>query len=446
MTRFQEGTPPIQVLRDEQKNLAVQLQGEARNILGAELATSKLPSDGEEPNPVRLALTGQLVESANQVQVLKVHLEALSTQVGEIQAQVQQFPGMMQDYANLQQALQDTTKQLEELTSQRAALQFQARTQSPSSIEIVAEPDLPRDDSRRPLPLPEKRIPLPVAIAGLLGLGLGIGVAIALERLDTRWRSPREVAELTRLPMLALAPKTNFRRSARGSYAFQAAFRALWSRLVEMSDRPLKSLVVLAPDSGAGTSTIARHFAIAVAASGMRVLLVDGNLRHLTLDRRTNAANRPGLSDAILSDLNFNESIERSPWSDNVFILGAGRVHSDPSLLLASVKMKEVVVQLRESFDLVVYDTPALRQYPDAQLLAALTDGAIVALRLNRTRQMPTMHALAQLQAGGVPVWGTIANGTDEMEAIAYSCVHQNDRNLEERMLEETSSIESQQR
>ena len=446
LTRFQEGTPPIQVLRDEQKNLAAQLHAEARNILGAELAAVQLPSDGAEPNPVRVALTGQFIEAANQIQVLKVHLESLSREIGEIERQAQLFPGMMQDYANLQQALEQTTQQLEDLTSQQVALQFQAGTQPPSDWEIVAPPEIPRDELDRPVPLPDRRLPIPVAIAGLLGLGLGLGIAIALERLDTRLRDPQEVAELTGLPVLALVPKTNFRRSQRGSYAFQASLRALWSRLSARSDRPFKSLVVLSPESGGGTSTIARHFALAVAAAGMRVLLVDGNLRRATGNRRHRASTRPGLSDAIVTDLNFNSSIARSPWNDNVFVLSAGSPHTDPDLLLASTKMKQVAAQLRQSFDLVIYDAPALRQYPDGQLLAALTDGVAIVLKLDRSRRSPAMHALAQLQAGGIPVLGTIVNGADEMDAIAYSCVRQPDRHLEDWVLEEANSIESQQR
>lgn len=444
LTRFQEGSPPIQVLRDEHKHLRTQLQAEAQNILGDKFAASARPADAGEPNPVRLELTGQLIEAANNIQVLKVQLADLSTEAAEIEGRSQQFPAMMQEYANLQQALQQTTQQLEELTNQRRTLEFQARTQSPSEWEIVAEPDIPRDELDRPVPLPENGIPLPLALAGLLGLGLGVGVALGLERLDTRLHDPQEVAELTRLPLLALVPKTNFRRSSRGSYAFQAALRALWTRLQILGDRPVNSVTILAPDSGVGTSTISRHFALAVAAAGKRVLLVDGNLR-----RRASSgadSDRPGLSDAIVGDFNFNESIDRSPWNDNVFLLDAGNSHADPGLLLASVKIKTVAAQLLESFDFVIYDVPTLRQYPDAQLLAALTDGAIVALRLGRTRREPTMQALAQLQAGGIPILGTIANGVDEMAAIAYSCIQQNDRQTDNAEIGETQTIESQQR
>lgn len=105
---------------------------------------------------------------------------------------------------------------------------------------------------------------------------------------------------------------------------------------------------------------------------GQKVLPVDADLRLPQIHSLFDLANEPGLSNVISTNLPVLEAIQRSPW-DNLFVLTAGYIPPEPTKLLSSKKLQNVMEQLRHKFDLVIYDTPPLLSLVDSNLVASHT-------------------------------------------------------------------------
>jgi capsular exopolysaccharide synthesis family protein len=176
---------------------------------------------------------------------------------------------------------------------------------------------------------------------------------------------------------------------------------------------------------------------------GQRVLLVDANLRFPTLHKRVGLMNIQGLTDVISADLEWSNVIERSPIEDNLFVLSAGPIPPDPVRLLASQKMQELMDQLQASFDLVIYDTPPLLGFADANLLAANTNGVILVAGLGNLKRTVFQQALEEIQVSGTPILGVVANKAKEGTPASYSYYQQYYRQSAERTGEDEGNSTS---
>ena len=213
-------------------------------------------------------------------------------------------------------------------------------------------------------------------------------------------------------------------QAARSS--FFEVFRSLYTNILLLgSDTPIRSLVISSAAEEDGKTTVAIHLALAAAAMGQRVLLVDGNLRSPTIHNRVGLMNIQGLTDVISQDLDWNNVIERSPLEDNLFVLSAGPIPPDPIRLVASQKMQDLMSELQGAFDLVIYDTPPLVGFADANLLAANTNGLILVAGLGNLKRTIFQQALEELQVSGTPILGVIANKSKDATPASYSYYQQ---------------------
>jgi len=195
-------------------------------------------------------------------------------------------------------------------------------------------------------------------------------------------------------------------------YYFLESFGSLYTNLRLLSPAmSMRSLAIASAVIGDGKSTVAFYLAKTAAAVGLRVLLVDADLRVPQLHVRLGLPNVRGLSDAIATDLSLNDAIQRSPNEDNLFVLTAGYTPPDPIKLLSSKKMLYLMEQFQAFFDLVIYDTPPLVGLADGHILAAHTDGTILVVAIDRTDRTLVTKALEGLKISGASVLGTVVNG-----------------------------------
>jgi capsular exopolysaccharide synthesis family protein len=128
------------------------------------------------------------------------------------------------------------------------------------------------------------------------------------------------------------------------------------------------------------------------------------------------------LTDVISSDLDFNNVIEQSPLEDNLFVMSAGSIPPDPTRLLASEKMHDLMEKLQATFDLVIYDTPPLLGVADAYLLAANTNGVVLVAGLGKLKRSVLEQALEEIKVSGTPILGVVANkAKEESSSGSYS-------------------------
>jgi len=410
LARFREDNPAIQALRQKRKNLLPVLQQEAKRALG-----------------------NKLVEVGNQIAGLEMQAAKIAQAENSSNQQIKQLPALARHYTDLQRELVIATQSLNRFLEKRESLQIEV-AQKEIPWQVIAAPQIPT----LPISPNVQRTLILGAIAGILA---GIGAALLLERLDNGFHSAEDLKELIKLPLLGVIPfhkqlksqafatestveansdgyKVEVRDRNKEAYSyfpFLEAFRSLHTNISFLSsDTPIQSLVVSSAVQGDGKSTLALHLAETAAAMGRRVLLVDADLRRPQIHQALNLSNELGLSNVISGNLPVLDAIQRSPLEENFFVLAAGQIPPDPVKLLSSKKMQNIMHQLRQEFDLVIYDTPPLLGFADSSLLATHTNGIVLVVRAGKTDRSALMQALDRLKLSRATILGTVFNCTRE--------------------------------
>jgi Mrp family chromosome partitioning ATPase len=153
------------------------------------------------------------------------------------------------------------------------------------------------------------------------------------------------------------------------------------------------------------------HLARAAAEMGQRVLVVDANLVMPRVHTELDVPNFEGLYEVLTKGTDPNQLIQRSPQQQNLYVLPSGQGAAKAHKLVASQQMQQLMAQLHTMFDLILYDTPYLKGYSDANLLSLYTDAVLMVVQLGKTHRSELLQCLKRFQSGRVPVLGAIATG-----------------------------------
>lgn len=427
--RFSENSPMIQALREKQKNLSRLLKQQAQQIASSNSSRAAAnPRILTFQNSINKELNKQFVDTANQVQVLQVRNQAVTQAEAVLTQQVEQFPAITRRYNDLQRRLDIATNTLNQLLTQRETLRVEA-AQKEMPWEIVSEPRIPRDAAGNAIAAPRSTKKLPLAVIG--GFLLGLGAAMLRERSRKVFPSSEDTQIETKLSLLGLIPFAKIAQKLSNSSAvtgliqggaddssaslFFEAFHSLYTNIRFLpSNWSVHSLVVGSAAPGDGKTTVALHLAQAAAFMGQRVLVVDANLRSPQLHSRLDLPNLQGLSDLLSHNLPFSDVIQESPLQDNLFVLTSGQDLAGSGRLMASKKMQHLMQQFKSAFDLVIYDTPHLLDFPDANFLAANTDGILMVVGVGKTDRSVVMQVVDKLNAFRLPILGVVVNFVKE--------------------------------
>jgi len=143
--------------------------------------------------------------------------------------------------------------------------------------------------------------------------------------------------------------------------------------------------------------------------SAGRVCIVDANFRSPSLHEHFRAANVTGLSEAMKSAAPM-EAFARQAWNSHLWFVSAGAMGNDSNSVLSSARLRERVSELRAEFDYVLVDAPAVSESGDGALLGQMTDGILLVIGCNSTRRETARAAKESLEAGGVPILGSVLN------------------------------------
>jgi polysaccharide biosynthesis transport protein len=295
------------------------------------------------------------------------------------------------------------TQQLQGLIATRNALGQNAQV-----IQPAAPPSSPAS------PEPVKNALFALVFALLFAAAL---VAL-VDRLDRRLHDPDDLEKLTGAPLLVHIPPSAFPGSAPDP-GVPLAFQMLRDSLVYFNvDRQLDSLIVVSSLKGEGKTTVAANLAIAYARTGKRIIAMDADLRSPELALRLGLETTPGLSTVLAGDATLEDALrEVEPFGDTLRVLPGGPPPPNPSELLGSARMGQLLDGLVAESDLVIVDTPPLLVVSDAFGLLERAPGAIGVARLDQTpkdaaRRMAdvvaTVHTrlLGAVATGSLPVSG----------------------------------------
>lgn len=408
---YNDNTPEMQLLLEQRANIRRLLDQETQRVLGENSATvSSNSSVLGFQSSIRQQLIEQLVEVSNQIDMLEVRLAGLGESQSQLERQAQVFPSIARRYAELQQQLELANGNLNRLLEQREKLLLDS-AQDNVPWEIISQPQVTEAESDGG----SKKL-----IMGLGGgLALGVALAVLLEKLHNIFYSIDDLKDAIKQPLLGIIPRQKremglglFSSSQQKLSQFMDTFDALYANIRFLyGDSPLRSLAVCSAESGDGKSTVALHLAQTIASMGQKVLIVDANLRNPQLHQSLGLPNQKGLS-SLLTDSRIAPSIliQQSAMADNLFALTAGTPTAAAIKLLGSAQMRHIVDELQKTFDLVIYDTPQLRDYTDGIFLAGHLDGLIMVVGVAKTHQSVTENVLAQLDKFHLPCLGVVAN------------------------------------
>jgi capsular exopolysaccharide synthesis family protein len=247
----------------------------------------------------------------------------------------------------------------------------------------------------------------------LVGLAAGVVVALARNALDTTVKRLDVLGAASGAPNLGaiahdpLVPRRPLTVHEDPRSPRAEAFRQLRTNLQFVDvDRAHKVIVLTSAMPAEGKTTTVTNLAIALASAGVRVLLVEADLRRPKLADLLGLERAAGLTSVLAGRLPLEDAIQ--PWSGGVHVLASGPLPPNPSELLASQQMELLVGRMRRGYDVVLIDTPPLLPVTDAAVLAPVTDGVILVCRFRQTTRLQLEAAAEALRAVSARVLGTV--------------------------------------
>lgn len=277
-----------------------------------------------------------------------------------------------------------------------------------------------------PMSSSSPNVPLNLALGLVVGLLLGLGVALIRNVMDTKVRSEQDVRALTDAPILGVIAFDDgvpshpviLRDDPRGAPA--EAIRRLRTNLqfVGAAGRS-RSIVVSSSVPGEGKTTAAINVAVSVADAGSKVLLIDADLRRPSVAEYLGMEGRVGLTTVLIGKANLEDVVQ--PYSDTTLdVLTAGQVPPNPSELLGSIAMKNLLAVAAEKYDMVVIDSPPVLPVTDSAVLGRQVDGALIIAGMDRIHRPQLRDTLDSLDTGGCTVLGLVINKIARREVGSY--------------------------
>lgn len=255
-------------------------------------------------------------------------------------------------------------------------------------------------------------------IASVIALALAIGGIFLYETLDDSL-SPDMVTRQFGLPVLGVIARhatddTMLVVKTQPRSPVSEAFRSLRTNIQFASvDKPVRTLLVTSPSPEDGKSTVAANLSISLAQSGLRVVLVETDLRKPKVHRKMNLPNRIGLSTVFVQPQATVISVIQKTDVGNLVALTSGDLPPNPAELLGSDKMREILSKLNTHLDMVVLDTPPVLAVTDAAVLATRVDGVLIVVKPGKTKQAAFRQAIETLNRVGANILGVVLNDVE---------------------------------
>lgn len=205
------------------------------------------------------------------------------------------------------------------------------------------------------------------------------------------------------------------------NFVTQEAYKQLRTNIrFCIRDQKCKKFCLTSATAGEGKSITLLNLAISIAQTGKKVLLIDADLRRPAIARLLVEKASPGLSEVLVSDATPDEAIRVGVYP-NLDILFSGEIPPNPSEILSSENMQQLIETSAEKYDYILVDTPPVNVVTDACVIANLLDGVLLLARQNRAKKDGVRQAINNLQLTGANVLGYILNGVTVDDSKYYS-------------------------
>ncbi len=277
---------------------------------------------------------------------------------------------------------------------------------------IPVEPALAPDSPIRPQTVSN------TILAAAIGAIIAVGIATVVEFMDDTVRTPDQVQQVADISTLGAVTHIRANDLPGRLITFNLprspiseAFRVIRTNLgFAAIDEELKTLVITSSSPGEGKSTISANLGVVMAQTGKQVLIVDADLRRPTQHQVFGLPNNRGLTTALLDNsVAITEHLQLTKVA-NLRVLTSGPIPPNPSELLNSQRMGNIIEVLREEADLIIFDTPPALTVADAIILAPQVNGCVLIVDAGRTRQHSVGQAAERLRNSGANILGAVIN------------------------------------
>jgi polysaccharide biosynthesis transport protein len=361
--------------------------------------------------------TGSNSEAQKRQEFVRAQLDDLEVKIKETQGEI---TAAQQALANMLSAreIADAQTQIGALQNKLATLQAnyagllsntsEGATNTLSVIEPANLPEVPTDaNTGRTL-----------LVVAALGFVLSAATAYLLSYLDDTVKNPSEVKKELGLTTLGAVPAVDAASNgnelamlADTHSGAMEAYRVLRTNLQFAAvGHPLRSLLVTSPAPSEGKSVSTSNLAIALAQSGRRVVAVDADLHRPRLHKLFGLSNSEGLTSALLEESPVLDNLLQATSVPGLRVLTSGPLPPNPSELLESPRMRDLMASLAEQVDMVLLDSPPIVILADATVLSTLADGVLLVLDAGRTRRDVAKRSVETLQGVGAHIAGALLN------------------------------------
>jgi succinoglycan biosynthesis transport protein ExoP len=443
--RFTDDNPTVQKLILQRQEQFALLQEQGQRTLGGDSAQLNASQEGlltqGQFGDTDLKLVNQLVEIETNLNGFKAREQTLMQKEQELNIELEKFPALLAEYNRLQPdilRLRETNQRLEKARQDLSS----EITRGGFDWQIVEKPDLGESSGPK-----KQQILLIGAVAGLM---LGGIAAFIREMTDDSVRTSDELKKQVSLPLLGMTPqlpqnlkseptihlpfgKPQALKAANSEPIIKLPFgkpQVLAPWTIEVIHWPpswesldliskniqllnavstFRSLMITSALAGEGKTTLSLGLAVSAARLHQRVLLIDADLRNPTLHKRLNLPNEYGLSTLLASEDNvpIQSSIHSS--SSYIDILTSGPIPTDPANLLSSPRMKELITEFEQSYDLVLLDTAPVLGMVDAIITGSFCNAVLLVARIGKVTKTELTQATAMLNK--LNMIGVVANG-----------------------------------
>ena len=384
-------------------------------------------------NPVAMSesLFQSKVEIEANIQALRPKVASLKNIVDEYTHELESLPQKSLQLARLQRAAK---------VDEKIFLMMKEKFQESRITEVGQLGDVRIIDAARPPkdPIRPKKA-LNLVLGLIIGVGLGVGITFLFEAMDNSIRTIDDVEKIG-LSILGSIPLIKQQESEKHMKAYSSNGKTngadeaknMTSRLIShfapkspiseayrtfrtniqyaKIDKSLQTMLVTSPGPGEGKSTSAVNLAITMAQMGSRVVLVDADLRRPVVHSIFNMDRRIGLTNILVGRASLDEAIIQTEIN-NLSIITCGTLPPNPSELLGSSKMDNLLNELKNRFDIILFDSPPVIAVTDAAVLGSKLDGVILVVKSGQTDREAAFRAFALLKNVKTHILGALLNG-----------------------------------
>jgi succinoglycan biosynthesis transport protein ExoP len=316
----------------------------------------------------------------------------------------------------------DTNRELHNALLQRMKEAGVSAGITACNIQIVDQAELPTKPFR-------PNTPLNLLVSIVAGLLFGVGLAFFLEYLDNTVKTPEDVEQLIQLPSFGMIPEISYERQRQldkgifypvelitfghsKSMLSEAYRNVRTSILLSFSEKPPKRIAISSPNPAEGKTTTVINTAIALSQMGVRVLIIDSDMRKPRVHAVFGEKNGMGLSNFLSGNAELKSTIKRSNIP-NLFYIPSGPIPPNPSELLGSNLFKATMQFLGEKFDHIVLDSPPVLGFADSIILSTSVDGIILVVQGGKTPIETLQRSKDALLQVNAKILGVVINRVD---------------------------------